>query len=342
MRLRLHMLRILFSLVVLTGMAYSASGPVLFYSDLPGGMCRGGQNNRGHIVTIHGKNFGAAQDISHYVSIAGAQAGGYLLWQDNKIAFQLGCSLADGDYSISVTTPAGNSNKLPFHIYSGAKIYFMDTSKGSDSNPGTYAAPFGTNIKCRTMATAAPGNTCYIMPGSWDKTSIDGASSIFIKTAHGTSDKYMGIVGYPTADSNLIPKIGCANKADGCVGGIAAIRASFSSYFVLANLKVMVIGGYYEAIDLGNQTEGNQVHHARTIDLDISGPDQPFTLLYTIGDASFISAYGIYIHDVSSSTTSRSSGGFYIGDASHDIDIGWANLDDSCILSIGLPYEQTF
>ncbi len=267
-------------LLSLARIAHAQAAPVLFYSDLPGGMCAGGQDNKGHIVTVRGRNFGNAADANHYLTIGGANAATYLLWQDDKIAFQLGCSLADGDYSITVTTPAGTSNKLPFHIYSGATIYFMDTNKGSDSNPGTYAAPFGTNVQCRTMATKAPGNTCYIMPGSWDKTSVDGASNIFLQAVHGTSDKYMGIVGYPTADSDLVPKIGCADPADGCVGGIAAIRASFSSYFVVSNLKVMVTGGYYGDIELGNQVDGNLVHHARTIDLDLSGPNQPFALLY--------------------------------------------------------------
>ncbi len=48
------------------------------------------------------------------------------------------------------------------------------------------------------------------------------------------------------------------------------------------------------------------------------------------------------MHDISSPSTSRSSGGFYIGDASHDIDVGWTIIDDSCILSTGCHTNKPF
>src|SRR4051794_36281987 len=89
-------------LLSLARIAHAQTAPILFYTDLPGGMCTGGQDNRGHIVTVRGKNFGNAPDASHYVAVGGANAATYLLWQDDKIAFQLGCSLGDGDYSITV------------------------------------------------------------------------------------------------------------------------------------------------------------------------------------------------------------------------------------------------
>ena len=330
----------------LAHVAVGQAVPVLYYSDLPTGMCTGGKDNRGHIVTINGKNFGNAPDAGHYVTIAGAQAAAYLLWQDDKIAFQPGCAVADGDYTITVTTPAGTSNKLPFHIYSGGTIYFADNvagHSGSDSNSGTSpAAPFLTLSKCRSMATAAPGNTCYLMPGFVQKGLDNGfgacglPSHLGLCNAHGDANRYIGIVGYPTSDSSQVPVVGCDYLGAGAPDcPTSAYRAIFfygstadTSYIAVANLRTYGTGGV-PSIGVGQQAY--PVHHIRLVNIEGSAKDLDFILYIQIYEATYTKLYGIYLHDIYDSHMSKHVGGIYVGAGTHDTDIGWSKIDYSCV-----------
>ena len=324
------MYRLLICVLFLGGIAAAQAVPVLFYSDLPGGMCTGGKGGNGHIVTVRGNNFGAAHDASHYVTIAGKPAAAYLLWQDDEIAFQPGCSVPDGDYTITVTTPAGTSNQLPFHIYSGSAIYFADQSTGSDRGPGSYTQPYKSLTKCRQVAAARPGNTCYLMPG-FIQTGFDaGSCYMCISRVQGTEDKYVGILGYPTNNLAEMAQIGNVGLTPDPMISVTA-----SKYVVVGNLKVIGVGGY-EAIRLGMHGD-YAVHHIRIINMDQTLRAKAAIMALQTVYASHIQVYGLSSHDINNSTSSKHVGHVYIGDGSHDIDFGWSTLDGSCAYKYPTP-----
>ena len=330
--------RIVVLLVVCSGVAMAQS-PALFYSDLPGGMCAGGRNNLGHIITVFGKNFGTAQDAGHYVTIAGAQASTYLLWQDDKIAFQPGCAVSDGDYTITVTTPTGTSNALPFHIYSGARIYFLDQANGNDANSGEFTAPFKTLTKCRSMASALPGNTCYLMPGTVQKV-VDtqpGSFAAFLNmsVAKGLPAKYIGVIGYPTADPNLVPKIGCDYLGGDCpTSSVMGGRVYKESYAVVANLHVY-FSKPYPGLQVGGP--GFSSHHVRIANLEFTSQNTDYIMAVQTIEASFLQFNGLYIHDIYDRNDSKHVGGIYVGESAHDVDIGWTTEDFSCAYKASNP-----
>lgn len=157
-----------FILAITSSTAWGAS-PVLYFSDLTSGPAvatnaisggLGDGKGTGAIVTIWGVNLGtptltSGQPQSGYSISAGGQAPSYIYEWGNAtqhaghpsdlytwhkmqvIMFSLSGS-ASGTSGITVTTPSGTTNTLPFTVRSGP-IYFV-SSTGSDSGNGT-----GTN-----------------------------------------------------------------------------------------------------------------------------------------------------------------------------------------------------
>jgi hypothetical protein len=150
------------ALIVVSAAAYaSALPPVLYYSDLLSGPGTGGQDNNGAIVTISGKHFGRA-GADRSVSVGGGRAARYLQWSDTRISFQLGPAARVG--AITVTTPEGTSNGLPFTVRSG-NIYFVSTSSGRDPGSGTFTDPW-RNLRS-FYRVQRPGDICYIREGTY-------------------------------------------------------------------------------------------------------------------------------------------------------------------------------
>ncbi|HZI56108.1 MAG TPA: IPT/TIG domain-containing protein, partial [Verrucomicrobiae bacterium] len=87
---------VLFILSLLLALPLSAQPPRIFFSDLESGPNIGGQSNHGVWVTIWGKGFGAERGKSS-VTIGGGAAGGYPIWTDTKITFQLGPAAKTGE-----------------------------------------------------------------------------------------------------------------------------------------------------------------------------------------------------------------------------------------------------
>jgi hypothetical protein len=172
----------------------SIPAPFIRYSDLESGPNTGGQDNQGAFVTLYGTGFGSVRGSS-FVTVGGGMAHSYPMWSDKKIVVQLGSAAASGDIVVSVDgTP---SNRVPFVVRSG-NIYFVSTT-GSDSNSGTFAAPW-RGIR-RARDGMAPGDITYLMDGVAQTSGGDhlaGGTALGIDRG-GTAGRPKALVAYPGA-----------------------------------------------------------------------------------------------------------------------------------------------
>jgi hypothetical protein len=199
------MKRFLLLMVVLflTSLAYSQSTPpAVFFSDLTSGPNTGGQSNSGAFVTIHGKGFGASQGSST-VTVGGGAVAGYESWSDTAITFQLGAAAQSGSIVVSVNGVASNS--VPFTVRAG-NIYFVSSS-GSDSNAGSYAAPWAT--VAHAAATIQAGDIIYVENG-YSLQAPSTSSSALALSRSGTTSAPMAIVGYPGSTVTIGSTTGAA------------------------------------------------------------------------------------------------------------------------------------
>ena len=191
--------------------------PFLTFSDLTNGpdVGLGDGLGSGAIVTLWGYNLGSSQNgsiIRFRDSLGTARTGHVYYWKNadgalpsgpanlyeshgmQEIAFSIPDS-AVGPGTIEVVTSQG-STSLPFSVRAG-NIYHV-RSTGSDSNAGTYAAPFQTVAHTVTLGSDVPaGSIVYIH----DVDSGDNASHRGIywnnASAASTLDNQFGLVAYP-------------------------------------------------------------------------------------------------------------------------------------------------
>ena len=173
----------------------NSGGPVIFFSDLESGPNIGGQNDNGTILTLYGKRFGPTQGGST-ITVGGGQVALYLLWSDSKVAVAIGANAATG--SVVVHTSVGDSNGVPFTVRPG-NIYFASPA-GSDTNPGTFAAPFRTPVKGKNAL--APGDILYLMDGI-STSVIDNFGAVLNLRSSGAPGLPKAIVAYPGASVTL-------------------------------------------------------------------------------------------------------------------------------------------
>src|SRR5438128_1307044 len=173
----------------------NSGGPVIFFSDLESGPNIGGQNDHGTILTLYGKRFGPTQGGST-ITVGGGQVALYLLWSDSKVAVAIGANAATG--SVVVHTSVGDSNGVPFTVRPG-NIYFASPA-GSDTNPGTFAAPFRTPVKGKNAL--APGDILYLMDGI-STSVIDNFGAVLNLRSSGAPGLPKAIVAYPGASVTL-------------------------------------------------------------------------------------------------------------------------------------------
>jgi hypothetical protein len=303
--------------VILFGSAIAAfAAPlVVFYSDLDSGPNSGGENGRGAWVTIYGKGFGAAQGSS-VVTVGGGAAGAYLVWTDTKISFQLGSAAQSGNI---VVNNGGVSNGIPFAVRPG-NIYFVATS-GSDSNPGTVAAPWATLLHARD--TIAAGDIVYARNGvsrstddgsGWSTCMVLGAAN------GGTAGNPKALVVYPGEAAT----IGSVNSsgAGGCDFAIRTKEDHGENYWTIAGFTLrggsiaILVGG-----EIGWRIIGN----------DMSCPNGNGAAgCLDEANNTFIYIYGNNIHHVgtnlSPSSVSALYHGVYLSDATNNVWFGWNTI----------------
>jgi hypothetical protein len=202
----------------------AASAPVLFFTDLTVGPNTGNtdttftSSGNGVYVGIYGNNLGATQGTSTItwngqscLTVVGSK-GTYAGWgtthfwyQEIIVQIMSTCTAATGNFV--VTTSAGTSNGLSFTVNTigSNHIYFAATT-GSDSNAGTFSAPFGSIGKCLGSGTSSimiAGDVCYIEDGLSQTTQGGAFSALTISDRNGTASLPIALVTYPGGTSNV-------------------------------------------------------------------------------------------------------------------------------------------
>src|SRR5215472_4211576 len=223
-----------------------AATPVIFYSDLESGPNTGGENNGGAYVTLYGNHFGGSLGTSK-VTVGGGVVGAYTIWTDKKIVVQLGPLATTGKIVVTVNDQA--SVGVPFTVRPG-NVYFV-AATGSDSNRGTFKAPWAT-IQ-HAVDTMLPGDIAYCMDGTVEGATPNGDGSLVIRRS-GTSGRPLAIVAYPGATARIGASGSNPCRVDPCWVGIRN-GAGFPqpAYWVFAGMQVR---GQELAVDL----DGDETH----------------------------------------------------------------------------------
>ena len=264
---------LIFAVLLATSVAFAQNvSPAIFYSDLTSGPITGGQNNAGAFVTIHGNGFGATQGSST-VTIGGGAAASYQSWSNTSVTFQLGAAAKTGSIAISVGGAASNS--VPFTVRSG-KIYFVSTS-GSDSNAGSYTAPWKT--LAHAASTMSAGSIAYVENGYTQSTEL-------VLSRSGSASAPLAILGYPASSVTI-----------GATAGLPTGVSITGSNWILANL---ILRGTQTAVSTGNVTG------IRLAGSDLSCPNATSTgaCISTNGGSSF-AFLGNSIHNNGSATSAN-------------------------------------
>jgi hypothetical protein len=155
----------------------SIPAPVLFFTDIISGPATGNSDTTystggGAYVTLYG-NFLTSPTVKlnglNCLTVV-SQPATWLWYQ--RMVVQIGPTCTSGNFV--VTTAGGTSNGLPFSIVSG-RIYYVAASGGSDSNAGTFAAPWASINKVNS--TLADGGIAYFENGFTATSS--GGNAIF-------------------------------------------------------------------------------------------------------------------------------------------------------------------
>lgn len=213
MRVPMPFHKLIWTVSILLGLATAALAdkPVIFFSDMPDGPTTGWESSttKGAAISIWGRNLGATRGTS-YVTVGGVKltnASSYAEWGSTsspttplgqqRITFWLNSSMPTSgtapNTTITVTTPEGTSNGIPFHCRALGtnKIYFADDT-GSDSRDGLSAAnAWKTFSKARQTLKA--GDVIYFRSGVYtdlDRTLMEEHSLLTLKLDPGAGNNF--------------------------------------------------------------------------------------------------------------------------------------------------------
>jgi uncharacterized protein (TIGR03437 family) len=211
-----------------------------------------------------------------------------------------------------VTVNGQSSNALPFTVTSG-NIYFVSTS-GSDNNPGSFPAPWGTLLNARNVMR--PGDIAYAMNGV-SQSSDDGTGwdSAFLLSGGGqgnwcsASGPPRAIVAYPGATVTI-------GNPSGGPPDFGLRTSDCQGNYVLSGISFR---GQAPA------QPGSGANY-RFVASDITCP-------YTQGagggacfgtsQASYIYFYGNHVYEAGASNASALFQGVYFSTDSNYVDMGW-------------------
>ncbi|WP_163337106.1 choice-of-anchor Q domain-containing protein [Desulfopila sp. IMCC35008] len=267
--------------LALVSPVYSATTPVLFFTDLTSGPKIGstdvslGQTSGqdGAIVTVWGRGLGNSQGTSK-ISIGGVNSS-YVYYWGNAVApyspadmstrhgmqmiiFQVPSTVADETVNIRVTVDSEASNTLPFTVRSG-NIYFVKKTGSDSTGDGSWTSPWQTIIKALDSITA--GDIAYIGDGV-NQTTLDAYNAAVNLDSSGTATNPKALVTYPGASSTVGAtglNIGFGNWQSG-VGKTSHWTIAKFTALADVNASVMhegfrLVGNKYSA-PLGNSPSG--------------------------------------------------------------------------------------
>lgn len=293
--------------------------PRIFFTDLESGPNTGGQDNLGAFITIWGEGFGASRGNSK-VTIGGAEAAKYIIWgKDNgaarsldMIVIQPGTAAISGNIVVTVNGLA--SNPLPFTVRSG-QIYFVipNAANSSDTNAGTYAAPWKTIWKPRKVMAA--GDIVYIRGGTFRTSDPEhpGWDAVLLfepeGDPNGTASAPIAYIGYP-GSRPVIEGPGSMRRGIYFENGI--------NYYVIANLEFTGFAGTLEVRGDGHRVVGNYSH---------DGIYSEGAVIGITGTSSGLKIYGNFMRD-NGGTGDLAGHGFYVQGfgVNQDIDFGWNEI----------------
>jgi hypothetical protein len=277
---------ILFSVfLILIPFTLWAATPVLFFSDLLSGPNAGWSAalpNRGAAVTIWGENLGTA-GAGVYLTCCGeaiqSTDSGIAEWNKTgtangvargmgRITFWLNSSMS-GSAGITVTTPEGTSNILPFAIR-GGDIYFISTT-GNNGAAGSITAPWKDLYMAAPEhnASVTAGTTIYVRSGTYT-TGDPNESAAFIwfssSSSSGTSGNEIALVAYPgeVPTANMTGHgSGLTYSSDSCTAWGSGTGCQ--NYWIISKMKmtngaigmnvrashVRIVGNWFESIHAG-------------------------------------------------------------------------------------------
>ncbi|MBS1859327.1 MAG: IPT/TIG domain-containing protein [Acidobacteria bacterium] len=287
-----------------------AAPPRIFFSDLESGPNSGGQNNGGAFVSIYGAGFGSSRGNS-VVTIGGGAALGYPIWTSTRITIQLGAAAKTGN--ITVKTPAGVSNGVPFTVRPG-DIYFVATT-GKDSNSGSFSAPWLSLPKARDAIR--PGDIVYALDGVSLTTGDEWDAALLLRSG-GSDGLPKALIAYPGATVTI-----------GSVGGpLVGIRSTdFSAgggacpgYWVFAGLTLRGSGS---AMALAGPSS-----KWRIVGNDMSCPNgDGAAACFETAQATWVTMFGNRIHQAGKENASALYHGVYFSTDSNHLDVGWNTIE---------------
>jgi len=204
--------------------------PRIFFSDLDSGPSTGGKDGKGVFVTVYGGGFGSVRGGST-ITVGGGSVDNYLVWNDSKVAFQLGSAAQNGD--IVVHNTHGDSNGVPFVVRNGRILFVAPDGTGD----GSFSSPMSP---APVHADAQPGDTYYFRAGTYAGRYGDPfwtvANYTFGATKKGTPGNPIALVGYPDEAATLrAPGNGINIKF--------SENAGASGHFTVANFTMVGVAG---------------------------------------------------------------------------------------------------
>jgi hypothetical protein len=154
----------------------AAAQAAVLFTDVTTGPVTGGPNGLGVPIAIFGSGFGAVRGASR-VTIGGVEVAAYPVWGSgnaanpllDQIVVQPGPGITGGAIVVEVAGWPSNAD-LTFTPNNGQIRYVA--ANGSDSNPGTAAAPFATVLHAAAAQRTGPGDTILIRGGTYSEAEI--------------------------------------------------------------------------------------------------------------------------------------------------------------------------
>ncbi len=243
----------------LPGPTPSATGPYIHNTDLNVGSGSGGDQGNGVYVRIFGNGFGSSQGSSRVTLGSGNMVTNctHCSWSDTQIIAQVGAAASTGN--IAVTVNGASSNGVPFTV-APTTILFVATN-GSDSNSGSFSAPFKTWRAAFNSATHGDNSSptqntvIYLEPGMCVCSDDGRGYRATVSTDIGGSSptKQLALVGYPGGTAS----VGSLQVDNGIHG--------WGEYLTIADLTII---GHVSAIDA-------EAGNLRVINNDLSCPAPP-------------------------------------------------------------------